>query len=313
MGVGKAARARPYACSMSVGLRRIGGALSQFWAGGSGPSHAQIQSALMIAGYQGAIEGSKQSLVQAATSSSDDSTARLVIEELLSLLREGGYFESAYQAEQIDRLRRAVEAEGYHLTDDGFLRWGAEGAATTVPAEPAAVSQHSTPLADEGLVAPNLTLLVASLRRLGTGATRPLVRRRRSGRPGLRFDDEYDVQDAVEAMLRCLYSDVRCEEPTPSSAGSSSRMDLHLREGRTAVEVKVTGPARGARAIKPEVLVDINDYRNHPTVDTLVVAVYDLADKIENPAGFEHDLSERHGSLDVRVIVIPWVGPLSAD
>lgn len=42
---------RPY-CSM-----RIGGGIALFRAGGSGPSRAQIQSDLMIAGYDGPDEG----------------------------------------------------------------------------------------------------------------------------------------------------------------------------------------------------------------------------------------------------------------
>lgn len=53
--------------------------------------------------------------------------------------------------------------------------------------------------------------------------------------------------------------------------------------------MKVTRAGRAERELKPELLADINDYRGHPTVDTLVVAIFDLAGTFEIPAGFEHN------------------------
>lgn len=305
----------------STELRRIGGGLALFWADGAGPSRAQIQSVLMIAGYEGPDEGNKQELVQSSIADSDDPLARLIIEELLGLLRESNYFEYEEYESQIGRLARAVVAGGHDLSENGFIAW-ADSTPDSVPTDDADSDSPTSPISAQSpppaptadsypsheVASPNLALLISSLRRLGTGAVRPLVNRRRD-RPGLRLDDEYDVQDVVETLLRCLYNDVRHEEPTPSSAGSSSRMDLHLREGRTAVEVKVTATGRGEGPIKREILVDINDYREHPTVDTLVVAIYDFAGTFENSAGFEHDLSGHRDGIEVRVIVVPWVGP----
>lgn len=312
-----------------IDLRRVGGALALFWAGGEGPTRAQIQSALMVAGYEGPEEGNKQEFVQSVIARADDGTARLVIEELVGLLRESGYLdkweseEAGGRNSHIDRLRRALSSGGHSLSDDGYVEWGQLNDAEAPPATmaPRSSFSHSAPSPTSAaasrrdlqagspeITSPNLDLLVSSLRRLGTGGARPLLRRRQR-RAGLRVDDEYDVQDLVEALLRCLYSDVRHEEPTPSSAGSSSRMDLHLREGSTAVEVKVTAASRGERQIKPELLVDINDYREHPRVETLVAVVYDLVGSFENPAGFEHDLSGMRDGLAVRVVVVPWVGP----
>lgn len=314
-------------------LRRVGGALALFWAGGQGPSRAQIQSALMIAGYDGPDEGNKQEFVQSAIAKSDDVTARIIIEELIGLLRESGHLDvcdgedDSRRSSRIGRLRRALSAGGHSLTGDSYIEWGPLSIAATGPATTTATPTSSGSMLGAGstqtpapsrqvphpeVTTPNLDLLVASLRRLGMGGARPLLRRRHN-RAGLRVDDEYDVQDLVEGLLRCLYSDVRHEEPTPSSAGSSSRMDLHLREGSTAVEVKVTATGRGERQIKPELLVDINDYREHPRVEVLVAVIYDLAGTFENPVGFEHDLSGMRDGLDVRVVVVPWVGPRWAD
>jgi hypothetical protein len=132
-----------------------------------------------------------------------------------------------------------------------------------------------------------------------------------------REEDAIACSDGVfgthKVLLRSLYGDVRSEEATPSSAGSCSRMDFLLREDTTALEVKVTRPGRGEREIKTEVLVDINDYRGHPRVSTFVVAIDDLAATFANPEGFESDLSEHRDGLEVRVIVVPWVGRRSSE
>ena len=79
-----------------------------------------------------------------------------------------------------------------------------------------------------------------------------LARHRRElsqGRAALEMNDEYDLQDIVEVLLRSLYGDVRNEEWTPSSAGSASRIDTFLREGRTALEVKVTRSFKAPKAL----------------------------------------------------------------
>jgi hypothetical protein len=113
----------------------------------------------------------------------------------------------------------------------------------------------------------------------------------------------------VESLLRSLYGDVRAEERTPSYAGSSSVMDFLLKDDGVAIEVKVTAPRRAEKEIKPELLVDIEDYREHPSVRTLVAVVYDLASTIANPAGFANDLSGSRDGLDVRAFVVGWPLP----
>jgi len=65
-----------------------------------------------------------------------------------------------------------------------------------------------------------------------------VLRDRQRSRPGLAIEDEYDLQDAVHAVLKVLFDDVRPEEWTPSYAGRSSRVDFLLKEERTAVETR---------------------------------------------------------------------------
>jgi hypothetical protein len=151
--------------------------------------------------------------------------------------------------------------------------------------------------------------MLATLQRLPS-AMRPLLLRRH-GRNSLSVGDEYDLQDAVEVALRLMYPDVRPEEHTPSSAGSASRIDFLVKRERVAVEVKVTRPGRSEKQIKPEALVDIHDYQEHPSVDTLVIVVYDLASTFVNGDGFADDLSGTHGKLQVNVLVVGWPVPPS--
>jgi hypothetical protein len=249
--------------------------------------------------------------------------AREVVVELLGILRESGYFTPGGIVGPREALDRAFQQAKHQFTSDGHINWfdsenrppwelpSVTPPKWTPPGPPAATQTPPPSLVHEyrrEVVSPDIPLLLSSLRRLTMGALRPFITRRRNHQ-ALSFDDEYDMQDAVEVLLRTLYSDVRAEEPTPSSAGSSSRMDLHIRQASTAVEVKVTRPGRGREPVKGEILRDINDYRNHPHVRVLIVAVYDLADTFENPAGFEGDLSGQHNGLEVHVLVVPWVGP----
>jgi hypothetical protein len=297
----------------------VAGALASFWADGQGPSGASLASAFALAGVED-VGGNKQDRVRLALRNAPDAAAMRLVEELLDLLRNDGAFEA--QDPKVARLRSSLERRSATLSAEGYVDW-ADASSTASPAAKA-VSRAHPPQPSAGVSArgaappgavlaevpvPNLEMLMGILRRL-PAALRPLRVKRRRGRAPLGIADEYDLQDVAETALRLVYRDVRPEERTPSSGGSSSQIDLLVKAERCAVEIKVTRPGRGAREIKPELLVDINDYTGHPTVDTLVVAIYDLADTFDNPTGFEQDFSRRHDDLEVHVIVVGW--PASA-
>jgi len=275
---------------------------------GAGPSHSSLASAFALAGYDEVADGGgKEHRVFQALRNADDDLAMRLVEELLELLRTDRTFRRENDP-AVRRLQSELQRIGATLSDEGFIDWpissqeGNELPVSTLPTLSA--SGGSTGITIE-TSEPNLALLVSSLRRLPS-ALRPLRARRRRGRDRVQMNDEYDLQDAVETALRLLVSDVRPEERSPSSAGSSSVIDFLLRKERIAVEVKVTKPGRAEKKIKQEVLVDIHDYKQHPTVDTLVIAVYDLASTFNNPVGFESDLTSCNENLDVRVVVAGW-------
>ncbi len=134
-------------------------------------------------------------------------------------------------------------------------------------------------------------------------SSKSMIRRRRN-RPGIAVQDEYDVQDLCEIVLRSLYDDIRVEESGPSSVGSSSRMDFLVHGAGLAVEVKVATASHTATQIKTELLKDMNDYRRHPSVRVAVAAVYDFTGSIRNPRGFETDLSAWEENFVFEVIVV---------
>lgn len=292
------------------------------WAGGRGPSRAEIESALMIAGCEGIDNDSnKQKLVQTAISTSDDILARRVIEELIGLLRVSDYL-TVGDSRRVKTLRDTFAAGGHELSSSGYAVWGDELSSPQAAPEP--TSPESSPSKGSKRIparpirprdslsaakepseasVPNLHLLIESLRRLGSGGARSLIDRRHpSGRSALTIRDEYDMQDFVEVLLRSLYSDVRHEEWTPSLAGASARIDHFLREASTAVEVKVTRPGRGESAIRNELAVDILVYQHHPTVSTLIAVVYDIAGTFTNILGFEHDMSRDSDGFVVHAV-----------
>ena len=150
--------------------------------------------------------------------------------------------------------------------------------------------------------APPHDIVVAAFRRFPR-FIRPLLERRRAG-PVLQIRNEYDVQDAVEAILSVLFDDVRPEEATPSHAAGSAAIDFLVPEARLAIEVKMTRPSLRPRTIVDELTADIERYRRHPEVECMIAFIYDPIGSIRNRTGFEHDLERTGGPLLVRVVIV---------
>lgn len=129
------------------------------------------------------------------------------------------------------------------------------------------------------------------------------LRQRHDNRPTLDVTDEYDVQDLLHSLLKIHFDDVRPEEWTPSYAGGSSRMDFLLKAEKIVVEVKRTRAKLGAKEIGSQLADDILRYRSHPDCKTLICFIYDPEERVLNPRGLEHDLSQPIGELQVKVYV----------
>ena len=131
------------------------------------------------------------------------------------------------------------------------------------------------------------------------------IQHRHDGRATVKFDDEYDVQDALHAILRLHFEDVRAEEWTPSYAGNSSRMDFLLKREHIVVEAKMTRKSLRQKDVAEQLIQDKERYRSHPECRELICFVYDPAHFLTNPTALEDDLSTAEPKLSTTVIVSP--------
>ena len=131
---------------------------------------------------------------------------------------------------------------------------------------------------------------------------------RHGGRGTIAFNDEYDVQDTMHALLRLHFTDVRAEEWTPSYAGRSTRMDFLLKPERVVIEVKMTRRGLTQREVIAQLTEDKERYRSHPDCQALVCFVYDPTGACDNPMALETDVSVRAGDFRVEVVVAPQGG-----
>jgi hypothetical protein len=128
------------------------------------------------------------------------------------------------------------------------------------------------------------------------------LKHRRAGLPSLRFDNEYDVQDLLHALLRPWVQDIRAEEYTPSVGGKSTRIDFLLPKHKLVLEVKYVRDVTHGRNLGDELILDIAHYRVHPMCSELWVVVYDPQTHVKNPAGLQ-ELEDRHTARNRSVVV----------
>jgi len=134
----------------------------------------------------------------------------------------------------------------------------------------------------------------------------PLQRRRKNSK-AIDFNNEYDYQDFIHSILTPWIRDIRPEEYSPSHAGTSKRVDFLLKDHQTFIEVKYVRDKSHAKKLGDEITIDIHHYQSHPKCKYLVVAIYDPNRYMQNPKGFEADLSKKYtyeeNELNVKIYV----------
>lgn len=134
------------------------------------------------------------------------------------------------------------------------------------------------------------------------------IQKRHGKRSTIGFDDEYDVQDVLHALLKLHFDDVRAEEWTPSYAGNASRTDILLKREQVVIETKVTrtkSRTLDQKEIANQLIIDARRYQAHPDCRTLVCFVYDPSHICHNVAALKSDLASDWPPLRVVVIVAP--------
>lgn len=128
---------------------------------------------------------------------------------------------------------------------------------------------------------------------------------RHSNRATLEINDEYDVQDLLEGILRLFIDDVRPEDYVPSYAGGNSRTDFYLPQYETYIETKMTREGLRDKEVGEQLVIDIARYGEK--CKTLVCFIYDKGSFLSNPYGLISDL-EGLGANKVQVKV--YIAPI---
>ena len=128
---------------------------------------------------------------------------------------------------------------------------------------------------------------------------------RYDSRPPFLMNDEYDVQDLLEGLLRLHFDDVRREVPTTEFAGSSTRIDFLLDQEQIGIEAKRTRKKLDTKELGKELINDIAHYKEHPKCKILYFFVYDPEEYVTNPRGIERDLSGKYDNMAVKVFIVP--------
>lgn len=131
------------------------------------------------------------------------------------------------------------------------------------------------------------------------------LNRRHNERSSLTIKDEYDVQDLLRGMLKIYFDNIKDEEYTPSYGGSSTRMDILLKNEQIVIETKMMRASLTQKKVCDELIIDKAHYRVHPDCKKFYALVYDPLAMLKNPRGFEQDLSDKLGGIETKVFVIP--------
>jgi hypothetical protein len=133
-----------------------------------------------------------------------------------------------------------------------------------------------------------------------------LQKRSRQEKQPFNINDEYDVQDLLHGLLWIFFNDVEAENyGTPSTCGTNPRIDFFLRDEKVYIEAKIATENHRRKKIAEELILDKEYYSKKVDLNGIFCLVYDPLGLIDNPIGFEKDLSEPNSRPKVRVFVVP--------
>ncbi|ALV04977.1 PD-(D/E)XK nuclease domain-containing protein [Roseateles depolymerans] len=127
----------------------------------------------------------------------------------------------------------------------------------------------------------------------------------RAGHNPWTINDEYDVQQALCALLRTHFDNVRPEETTPSLAGSSSRVDFLLVNERTGVEAKMMRDSLTDRELGKQLLLDLAQFPSHSHCESLIFLIYDPTHMVRNPVDMRDSVIAAARGFPTEVIFSP--------
>lgn len=131
------------------------------------------------------------------------------------------------------------------------------------------------------------------------------INKRHKNRHSIDFNDEYDVQDALHAILILHFDNVKREEPIPHSAGASSSIDFLLRREKIGIEVKMPRKGLQDNTLGAQLAEDKERYKKEIDCKTLIFFIYDPHHFINNPSEIIQDISGEVYGMKVMVVYCP--------
>jgi hypothetical protein len=128
---------------------------------------------------------------------------------------------------------------------------------------------------------------------------------RYESRPSIDFKDEYDVQDALHALLKLHWTDVIKEEYAPRYASKNSKIDFILTGLAVGIEVKMAGESLRDKRIADQLIIDIERYQTHPNCKHLIFLIYDPKGILSDPNHIKRDLESKSRSMGITVVISP--------
>lgn len=135
-----------------------------------------------------------------------------------------------------------------------------------------------------------------------------IISNRRKNHANFEINDEYDVQDILYVILKCVFPNLRDEDPIPKVGAKSTKIDLILREEKILIEAKMikTSDSNETHFIE-QLKVDFESYHECQWLEKLFCFVYDPFKKTKDIKNF-HDLNglrkKNNHEYNVEVIVI---------
>ena len=121
------------------------------------------------------------------------------------------------------------------------------------------------------------------------------------------IDCEKDVRDLLYVMLRPRIFDITKEEPIPSRAGTSKRVDLCSKAVQFLVEVKWIGRPGTWKKRIDEIHVDIQTYVKHPASQTVFFIIVDNVRDIQDPRQVEQELTEQQTIGESQIDIVTFI------
>ncbi|MCF2141628.1 MAG: hypothetical protein K9W44_16365 [Candidatus Lokiarchaeota archaeon] len=131
---------------------------------------------------------------------------------------------------------------------------------------------------------------------------------RYDNRPTIIIENEYDVQDLLNALLYEHFDSIQVEEYGHMYAGKRPRVDFFLRYDEIAIEVKCVRDSNHAnRILREEIILDIAYYSKRKEFKHLYFFIYDPKSLLLNRTDFIKDLEENvpENYSSIKIVIKP--------